>query len=56
MRTIRTARAAVITVLAAGSLLHGLGAAAGTVLSGSQDPDRQSVAAADLPRNDFGWQ
>ncbi|AGK77116.1 hypothetical protein ACIOHB_21025 [Streptomyces microflavus] len=56
MRTIRTAKAAAVTVLAAGSLLLGLETASGATASGSQDSGRQSFAGAHLLKNDFGWQ
>ncbi|MFH9858859.1 hypothetical protein [Streptomyces sp. NPDC017202] len=56
MQASRTAKAAAVTVLTAGSLFLGLGAASGPVGSGSQDSGRQSMAATNLPKNDFGWQ
>ncbi|WP_086765687.1 hypothetical protein [Streptomyces bobili] len=51
-----TAKAAAVTVLAAGSLLLGLGAVSGATGPGSQDAGRRTTADAGLSQNDFGWQ
>ncbi|MFF5445033.1 hypothetical protein [Streptomyces sp. NPDC012888] len=56
MNAVRNAKAAAVTVLAAGSLLLGTAAVQATAALPKNDFGWQSVTAASLPKNDFGWQ